>query len=95
MKTPIANTDSSVRGRILDALAQGGPLTKFDHIVAAAAVEALIVEEKKKAVEEAFRLSRELPPEGVVAKMFPPLLEWVDEIIRRSSSPAPKPPSAG
>jgi hypothetical protein len=98
MHVPTANTDSSVRGRILDALEQGRPYTKFDHIVAAAAVESLIVQEKRKAVEEAFRLLQEgsLSQAEILTTMFPPLLAHADEVIRRlSSPPTSPPPSAG
>lgn len=74
MDIPTRNTDPSIHGRILDALEQGGPWKQFDHIIAAAAVDALIAQERKKAVEEAFALAPTMAPEAVIAKMFPSIL---------------------
>lgn len=71
---PVRNTDSSIHGRILDALEQGGPWKQFDHIIAAAAVDALIARERKKAVEDAFALAQTMSPEAVITKMFPSIL---------------------
>jgi hypothetical protein len=84
------------RTHILSAIEHGRPYSIFDHIVAAAAVESLILQEQKRAVEKAFRMAQELSPEQVIAKMFPSTLERADEVIRHlSSPPAPHSPSAG